>query len=580
MTPMNTDTPVIEIHDLVRRYGRTDAVNGLSLRVQPGRCYGFFGRNGAGKTTTIKCLLNLLRPTSGEVQVFGLDPAQHEVAVKSRLAYVPDNVAFYPWMTVRDTLDYFASFRAHWNRETERALLDQFRLDVRPEDEPPLEGPAHAARAHHRDLPRARAARARRADVRPRSDRPPRVHPDGHRRLPGRRSRAPDGVRLDASHLRVRRADRRVHDHRAAAASVLTLDADAARERYQKIYARFADRAGRRSIWPAPACSAAARREVEVVVNGNAADVLERLKARSPETLTTEALTLEEIFVATLQPRRRGRMMLARVLPLPVAKEVRALLPALAGSLVARGRRAAAARSAGPLGPGRALRTARRAPRSARCRSATSTPDRTLPMLLSQPASRARLFVVKQSVLAVMLARAAAVAWRAARAAARRGPRAMVVALSVLCAPVRHAVADHALPQPAGRRGLHRPVPGWIWLLVGLFVREPAKLAVFEWGDARVLRGRGRARLADVHAARGDRGAAARTCRIRLTAEATRTVRCRRAPAAPDLAAREEGARPAAADARGRGTVCRRVAGLLCSGLRPAAAARRRVRRR
>ena len=63
--------------------------------------------------------------------MFGLDPARHEVAVKSRLAYVPDHVAFYPWMTVRDTLDYFASFRAHWNRETERALLDRFRLDPR-----------------------------------------------------------------------------------------------------------------------------------------------------------------------------------------------------------------------------------------------------------------------------------------------------------------------------------------------------------------------------------------------------------------------------------------------------------------
>ena len=63
----------------------------LSLRVQPGRCYGFFGRNGAGKTTTIKCLLNLLRPTSGSVSVFGLDPAKDEVAVKSRLSYVPDH---------------------------------------------------------------------------------------------------------------------------------------------------------------------------------------------------------------------------------------------------------------------------------------------------------------------------------------------------------------------------------------------------------------------------------------------------------------------------------------------------------
>ena len=127
---MTDQTPVIEIRNLVRRYGRTDAVDGLNLRVQPGRCYGFFGRNGAGKTTTIKCLLNLLRPTRGEARVFGLDPARDEVAVKSRLSYVPDAVAFYPWMTVRQTLDYCASFRTRWNDDTERALLVQFRLDA------------------------------------------------------------------------------------------------------------------------------------------------------------------------------------------------------------------------------------------------------------------------------------------------------------------------------------------------------------------------------------------------------------------------------------------------------------------
>jgi ABC-type multidrug transport system ATPase subunit len=128
---MSDQVPAVDIRNLVRRYGSTDAVDGLSLRVAPGRCYGFFGRNGAGKTTTIKCLLNLLRPTSGAVRVFGLDPRRDEVAVKSRLSYVPDNVAFYPWMTVRDALDYVASFRQKWNRDTEAGLLSQFRLDPR-----------------------------------------------------------------------------------------------------------------------------------------------------------------------------------------------------------------------------------------------------------------------------------------------------------------------------------------------------------------------------------------------------------------------------------------------------------------
>ena len=126
---MNDLLPAIETTNLVRKYERTDAVDGLSLRVAPGRCYGFFGRNGAGKTTTIKCLLNLLRPTSGAAKIFGLDPARHEVDVKSRIAYVPDQVAFYPWMTVRDTLAYVASFRERWNRGTEATLLAQFQLD-------------------------------------------------------------------------------------------------------------------------------------------------------------------------------------------------------------------------------------------------------------------------------------------------------------------------------------------------------------------------------------------------------------------------------------------------------------------
>src|SRR5947209_10744523 len=123
------DLPAIELKGLTYTYGRAEAVHDFNLTVPAGRCYGLFGRNGAGKTTTMKCLLNLLRPTNGQVRVFGLDPTKQEVKVKRRLAYVPDFVAFYPWMTVRETLDYLASFREHWNVEIERDLLKRFRLD-------------------------------------------------------------------------------------------------------------------------------------------------------------------------------------------------------------------------------------------------------------------------------------------------------------------------------------------------------------------------------------------------------------------------------------------------------------------
>ena len=63
---MNDPAPAIQIDDLTYAYGRAEAVRHLNLSVRSGRCYGLFGRNGAGKTTTMKCLLNLLRPQSGQ----------------------------------------------------------------------------------------------------------------------------------------------------------------------------------------------------------------------------------------------------------------------------------------------------------------------------------------------------------------------------------------------------------------------------------------------------------------------------------------------------------------------------------
>jgi ABC-2 type transport system ATP-binding protein len=120
----------IEIRELSKIFGHTDAVNGLSLTVEPGRCYGLFGRNGAGKTTTIKCLLGHLKPSRGKVRVFGMDPRRDEVGVKRHIGYVPETMGFYPWMTARNMLDYAASFRpSQWTRALERDLIGRFGLD-------------------------------------------------------------------------------------------------------------------------------------------------------------------------------------------------------------------------------------------------------------------------------------------------------------------------------------------------------------------------------------------------------------------------------------------------------------------
>ena len=297
---MNTH-PAIQIDRLVRRYGRTDAVNGLNLRVQPGRCYGFFGRNGAGKTTTIKCLLNLLRPTSGAVRVFGLDPARDEVAVKSRLAYVPDYVAFYPWMTVRQTLDYFASFRPRWNANTEAALLDQFRLD-------PRQKTSHLSKGQRTQLALI-AAICPEPDLlvldEPTSGLDPIVRREFIETVIGAYQEGAPGERtvFVSTHL-ISEFEGLIDEFTIieAGREVLTLEADTARERYQKIYARFSREPERLDLTNVSLLRREGR-EIEIVANGNSVEIMERLKARGPEHLTIESLTLEEIFVSTLKPR-------------------------------------------------------------------------------------------------------------------------------------------------------------------------------------------------------------------------------------------------------------------------------------
>jgi ABC-2 type transport system ATP-binding protein len=297
---MHADRPAIDIRGLVRRFKHTDAVHGLNLSVQPGRCYGFFGRNGAGKTTTIKCLLNLLRPTSGEVRVFGLDPGRHEVEVKSRLAYVPDFVAFYPWMTVRHALDYCASFRSRWNTATEAALLDQFRLDQR-------QTTSHLSKGQRTQLALITAICPEPELLvldEPTSGLDPIVRREFIETVIGKYQEGDPGRRtvFVSTHL-ISEFEGLIDEFTIIdrGREVLSLDADTARERHQKIYARFTDDVPALAF-PGVRVLRRQGREVELLTSGSPAAVLEQLRAQAPESVRTEALTLEEIFVSTLQP--------------------------------------------------------------------------------------------------------------------------------------------------------------------------------------------------------------------------------------------------------------------------------------
>ncbi len=296
---MSDSTLPIKITDLTFTYGKAEAVHDLNLTVRPGRCYGLFGRNGAGKTTTIKCLLNLLRPKIGKVRVFGLDPAKSEVAVKSRLAYVPDAVAFYPWMTIRETLDYCASFRQQWNRATETDLLKRFKLDDSKKTGALSKGQRTQVALISAICPEPELLLL----DEPTSGLDPIVRREFIETVIGAYQEGNPGKRtiLVSTHL-ISEFEGLIDEFTImeSGRAVMTLGADQARERYQRIRARFSQAPGTIEF-PGAIKMKREGREVEIIANGGRDEIVNQIKQLSPESLISEALSLEEVFVAVLK---------------------------------------------------------------------------------------------------------------------------------------------------------------------------------------------------------------------------------------------------------------------------------------
>ena len=122
---------VIETENLTRRFGRTEAVNGLTFAVPEGSIYAFLGPNGAGKTTLIKTVMNLMPPTSGRASVLGVDSRRVGPPVLARIGYVSENQVLPEWMSVADLMAYCRPFYPTWDMAFEQQLVRQFELPLR-----------------------------------------------------------------------------------------------------------------------------------------------------------------------------------------------------------------------------------------------------------------------------------------------------------------------------------------------------------------------------------------------------------------------------------------------------------------
>jgi ABC-2 type transport system ATP-binding protein len=107
MATATNDTAVV-VSDLVKRFGRFTAVNGISFSVQRGEIFGFLGPNGAGKSTTIRMLCGLLTPTAGHGSVAGLDIRTEAERIKSNIGYMSQRFSLYEDLTVEENIEFYS----------------------------------------------------------------------------------------------------------------------------------------------------------------------------------------------------------------------------------------------------------------------------------------------------------------------------------------------------------------------------------------------------------------------------------------------------------------------------------------
>lgn len=120
---------IIQTVNLQKQFQDTPVLTGLDLQVKAGQVVGLVGTNGSGKTTFIKCILGLLKATSGTSSVFGQNSWDLDAAAKSRLGYVSQDFVLLPWMTVKAMTEYTGEFYAQWDQNYVNTLLKEWNLN-------------------------------------------------------------------------------------------------------------------------------------------------------------------------------------------------------------------------------------------------------------------------------------------------------------------------------------------------------------------------------------------------------------------------------------------------------------------
>jgi len=117
---------MIELRKVTKKFGIKEAISSLSFTVKEGEIIGFVGPNGAGKTTTMRLITGLLKPTSGSVRLFDLEPIENRLIVLPRLGYLPENNPLPLDMTVKEYLKYISTVKKEPSLEK---IINELNID-------------------------------------------------------------------------------------------------------------------------------------------------------------------------------------------------------------------------------------------------------------------------------------------------------------------------------------------------------------------------------------------------------------------------------------------------------------------
>lgn len=129
----NTKETIIEVENLVKKFGNFVANDNLTFNVYKGEIFGFLGANGAGKTTAIRILSGLLEPTSGKISVAGFNAYTQRDLIKANIGYMSQKFSLYDDLTVRENIRFFGGIYG-LNRKTLKTRIDELLNDLKMEE--------------------------------------------------------------------------------------------------------------------------------------------------------------------------------------------------------------------------------------------------------------------------------------------------------------------------------------------------------------------------------------------------------------------------------------------------------------